>query len=249
MTAWSRPASTQPRGTRGRGATPGARATRGSAMTSIDDVVRFCCSTIKDAADVEVDEEARHRADVDDLTDRAQGAVLVGAEAPWTGPRSGSSRAGPRRRRPCRAATGPLSPRSRFDVPTKPATNGRRRTLVDLGGAPDLLDPPGVEHRDPVGHRERFLLVVGHEDERDPDLALDALELDLHLLAQLEVQRAERLVEQQHLGPVHQGAGQGDPLALAAGQLAPACGCRTARAARSPAPRQPGCGVRSCRPP
>ena len=45
------------------------------------------------------------------------------------------------------------------------------------------------------------------------------LELDLHLLAQLEVEGAERLVEQQHPGPVHQGPGQGDPLPLAAGQL------------------------------
>ena len=46
-----------------------------------------------------------------------------------------------------------------------------------------------------------------------------ALQLDLHLLAQLEVERAERLVEQQHLGPVDEGAGEGDALALAAAQL------------------------------
>ena len=52
-----------------------------------------------------------------------------------------------------------------------------------------------------------------------PDLALDLLELDLHLLAELEVEGAERLVEQQHLGPVDQRAGQGDPLPLAAGEL------------------------------
>ena len=49
-----------------------------------------------------------------------------------------------------------------------------------------------------------------------PDLVLDALQLDLHLLAQLEVEGAERLVEQQHLGPVDQRPGQGHPLALAA---------------------------------
>ena len=52
-----------------------------------------------------------------------------------------------------------------------------------------------------------------------PDLGLDALELDLHLAAQLEVERAERLVEQQHLGVVDQGAGQGDALLLPAGEL------------------------------
>ena len=32
-----------------------------------------------------------------------------------------------------------------------------------------------------------------------PDLGLDPLELDLHLPAQLQVEGAERLVEQQHL--------------------------------------------------
>ena len=52
-----------------------------------------------------------------------------------------------------------------------------------------------------------------------PDLGLDPLELELHLPAQLEVEGAERLVEQQHLGPVDQRPGQRDPLLLAAGEL------------------------------
>ncbi len=53
-----------------------------------------------------------------------------------------------------------------------------------------------------------------------PTCCLDRLELDLHLLAQLEVERAERLVEEEHLGPIDEGAGQGDALALAARELA-----------------------------
>ena len=77
---------------------------------------------------------------------------------------------------------------------------------------------------------------MGDEDERDADLALDRLELDLHLLAQLEVEGAERLVEQQHLGPVDQRAGQRDALALPAGQLRRAARRRTRRAGRRPAP-------------
>ena len=81
--------------------------------------------------------------------------------------------------------------------------------------AAPLLDPPFVEHRDPVGHRQRFLLVVRHVHERDADLALDRLRLDLHLLAQLEVERAERLVEEEDAGAVDDGAGEADPLALA----------------------------------
>lgn len=55
--------------------------------------------------------------------------------------------------------------------------------------------------------------------EGDADLGLDALELQLHLAAQLEVEGAEGLVEQQHLGGVDQGAGHGHALLLAAGEL------------------------------
>ena len=56
-------------------------------------------------------------------------------------------------------------------------------------------------------------------DERDPDLLLDPLQLALHLLAQLQVERAERLVEEQHLRVVDDRAGERDPLALAAREL------------------------------
>ena len=80
----------------------------------------------------------------------------------------------------------------------KPATNASAGLLVDVLGRAALLDDAVVHDRDPVGHRERLLLVVGDVEERDPDLALDRLQLDLHLLAQLQVERAERLVEQQH---------------------------------------------------
>ena len=86
-------------------------------------------------------------------------------------------------------------------------------------GVPELRHPTGVHDRDPVAHRQRLLLVVGHVHERDADLALDALELELEALAELEVQRTERLVEQQHVRTVDERPGEGDPLLLAAGEL------------------------------
>ena len=101
----------------------------------------------------------------------------------------------------------------------KPATKVVRGPLVDLLGGADLLDPAAVHDRDPVGHRQRLLLVVGDVDEGDPDLALDPLQLDLQPLAQLQVERAERLVEQQHLRQVDQRPGERDPLLLAAREL------------------------------
>ena len=48
------------------------------------------------------------------------------------------------------------------------------------------------------------------------------LELDLHLLAHLEVQSTQRLVEKQDLGLVYQRAGDSDTLLLTAGQRADA---------------------------
>ncbi len=56
--------------------------------------------------------------------------------------------------------------------------------------------------------------------ERDPDVLLDPLELDLQLLAQAQVERAERLVEQQRARAVDERAGERDALRLAAGELA-----------------------------
>ena len=94
------------------------------------------------------------------------------------------------------------------------------RVLVDVGGSADLLDAPRVEHGEAVAHGQRLLLVVRDVDEGDADLALDPLELGLHLLAQLEVERAEGLVEQQHPRAVDDRAGERDALALAAGELA-----------------------------
>ncbi len=83
-----------------------------------------------------------------------------------------------------------------------------------------------VEHHgDAVGHDQRLFLVVGHQDEGDPDLALQLDQFDLHVFAHLLVQRAERFVQQQHLGLQDQRARQRHPLALPARQ-----GMRRARA-------------------
>ena len=60
---------------------------------------------------------------------------------------------------------------------------------------------------------------MGDHDEGDADLVLQALELHLHGAAQLLVERAERLVEQQQARPLDQRAGERDALLLPARQL------------------------------
>ena len=52
-----------------------------------------------------------------------------------------------------------------------------------------------------------------------PRSLLQRLQEDLHLLAELQVERAERLVEEQHLRPVDDRARERDALALAAREL------------------------------
>src|SRR6476620_1019193 len=95
----------------------------------------------------------------------------------------------------------------------------RLRMLVDVRRRTDLFDPPLVEDGEPVAHRERLLLVVCHIHECDGEVALQRLEEDLHLLAQLQVERAERLVEEEDGGLVHDRPRERDPLPLAAGEL------------------------------
>ena len=65
-----------------------------------------------------------------------------------------------------------------------------------------------------------------HVHERDADVVLDALELDLQLTAQAQVERAERLVEEQRARVVHERARERDALLLAAGELLRAGACR-----------------------
>ena len=95
----------------------------------------------------------------------------------------------------------------------------RLRPHVKLARRIHLFDAAVIEHRDPIGHRQRFALIVGDEDKGDTQLALQLLQLALHLLAQFEIQRAERFVQQQHPRPIDQRARQRHALPLAARQV------------------------------
>ena len=90
--------------------------------------------------------------------------------------------------------------------------------VIDILGGTDLLDTPFIHDHDRVAHGEGLLLVVGDIDKGDAYLLLDALEFDLHILTQLEIQRTQRFVQQEYLGAVDKGTGDGNPLLLAAGE-------------------------------
>ena len=99
-------------------------------------------------------------------------------------------------------------------------TNVVGRRVVELARRADLLDPPVVAAPTMlVGDLHRLLLVVGDEDGRDVDLVVQAAQPGAQLRADVGVQRAERLVEQQHAGLDGERAGERHALALAAREL------------------------------
>ncbi|MCY1301652.1 hypothetical protein D9M70_512770 [compost metagenome] len=63
------------------------------------------------------------------------------------------------------------------------------------------------------------MLIVGDDDEGEAEFPLQANEFELRFGAQVLVERAERLVEQQNLRPFYQRPGERHALALATGKL------------------------------
>src|SRR5690349_376369 len=94
------------------------------------------------------------------------------------------------------------------------------RLSVDLLWSTDLLNTAFVEDQDAVGEGHRLFLIMGHEHESRTDSPLDKSELGLKALAQLQIQRTQWLVEQQHARLVDQCASDRYALGLAAGKLA-----------------------------
>ena len=110
-------------------------------------------------------------------------------------------------------------PRQKLLRPMNPATNADTGRSYTVSGITELLDVTLEHDGDSVAHAHCFFLIVSDEDERDAELALQQLQLDLHLLAELAVECAERLVEQQHAGPVDECTGNCNALLLATRHL------------------------------
>ena len=93
------------------------------------------------------------------------------------------------------------------------------RALVELVRRAGLLDPAFVHHDDLLGDLHRLLLIVGDEDRRHVDFLVQPAQPLAQLAPDLRVERAERLVQQQHPRLHRQRPGQRHPLELAAGEL------------------------------
>ena len=91
-----------------------------------------------------------------------------------------------------------------------------RRLVVQSVRRSDLNNGPMIEYRHAIGHCQRFALVVGHIDDGDAEHLVDLLQLDLHVLAQLLVERAKRFIHQNERRLEDQSARQRDALLLPA---------------------------------
>ncbi len=91
--------------------------------------------------------------------------------------------------------------------------------LVDLVGGADLLEVAHAHQGDAIRDGHGLVLVVRNQDKGQAQLLLQAPKLHLHLGPQLGIEGAHGLVEQKHLGFIHQRPGQGHPLLLAAREL------------------------------
>ncbi len=89
-------------------------------------------------------------------------------------------------------------------------------------GVPVCSDLALAHHGDHVGHRHRLDLVVGDEDRGRADAVVQLAQLLAHQLAEVRVQRAQRLVHQERLGLADDGAAQRHALPVAAGEPADA---------------------------
>ena len=111
------------------------------------------------------------------------------------------------------------------------------RPVIDFFRRAELVDLSGVHHRDQVGGRHRFRLVVGDMYRRITVFVVQPADFKAHLFAQIGIEVGQRLVEQKRLRLDDQGAGQRHALLLAARQLAGIalredfefCGCQNGR--------------------
>src|SRR5499425_328116 len=98
------------------------------------------------------------------------------------------------------------------------AHEGGGGLFVERTRRADLLDASAVHQRDAIGEAERLDLIVSDEEHGDAEATLEELDLRAHLLAELRVEVAERLVEEEEIRLVDEGPAEGEALHLSAAQ-------------------------------
>ena len=161
-----------------------------------------------------------------------------GRSASVAGPAAASPGSAARARRRCGTRPAPPSSPEESRAADEAGDEAVGRPLVEIALRADLPHRAFAHDDEAVGHGQRLLLVVRDHHGGEAELALQLADLDPHLLPQLGVEVRQRLVEQQHVGPEHQRAGQRHALLLAARELARQALAEMRRGAPAAAPRR-----------
>src|SRR5690606_26686920 len=94
-----------------------------------------------------------------------------------------------------------------------------RGARIQFVGSSRLEQAAEIHDADAIRERKRFLLIVRDQNRRDLELALHLTNRAAQLFADLRIERAERLVEQQHLRLVRERSCNRHALLLSAGEL------------------------------
>ena len=123
------------------------------------------------------------------------------------------------------------------DVLAEPGVHDVERARARQVDPQVVHDPARARrhHEHPVGEEHRLGDRVGDEQHGLLPLHPDALQLDVHVLARHGVERAERLVHQQHGRIVDQGADDARPAAACRPRAPADSGARSRRARRASA--------------
>ena len=97
------------------------------------------------------------------------------------------------------------------------------RLVVDFLRSSDLLDVTLVHNYDSVRHGKGFFLIMCYIQESDPQLVLETDQLVLHILAHLEVQSAQRLIQKKDLRLIYDCSCDSDTLLVKVDSPGPAC--------------------------
>src|ERR1700722_2216242 len=95
---------------------------------------------------------------------------------------------------------------------------GSLRPIIQVLRRAQLLEAPMIHHADVIRQHQGFGLIMGDIDEGRTEGRLQLLQFNFHVLAQLQIERAQGFVQQQQGRLQDQAARDGDALPLAARQ-------------------------------
>ncbi|MNX73660.1 hypothetical protein D3C86_1050670 [compost metagenome] len=93
------------------------------------------------------------------------------------------------------------------------------RAVIEIERHAELFELAGAQNGDLVGHGHGFHLIMRHIDHGIAETPVQAGNLAAHVDAQFRIEVGKRLIEKEHARLAHDGAANGDALALTAGQI------------------------------